>query len=213
MYDQSKTKKQFGFAWIVWGLAATFYFSDYMARVAPGVMHRYLQMDFGINEVGFGTLTASFYIPYILMQIPVGLLVDRISIRRLLTTMSLLTALGCVIFGMADTLMIAAFGRMIIGFSAAFAFISSLRLATAWFPPYKLGLLAGLTQALGMLGAAAGEAPISFLVSHVGWRECMYWVASLFVILAFFFIVIFKTMILWLNLSELKTMNTPFLRH
>jgi len=173
-------------AWIVWGLAAAYYFSDYMARVAPGVMHKELQTAFSMNEIGFGFLTYSFYIPYILMQIPVGLLVDRISIRRLLTTMSILTAIGCVIFGMADTLMIAAFGRMIIGFSAAFAFISSLRLATAWFPPYKLGLLAGLTQALGMLGAAAGEAPISFLVNHVGWRECMYWVAGLFVILAFF---------------------------
>ena len=78
----------------------------------------------------------------------------------------------------------AALGRMVIGFSAAFAFISALRIATAWFPPYKLGLLAGLTQALGMLGAAAGEAPISFLVAHVGWRQCMFWVAGLFVILA-----------------------------
>jgi sugar phosphate permease len=72
-------KRQLGFAWLIWGLAAAFYFSDYMARVAPGVMHRYLQMDFGINEAGFGILTASFYIPYILMQIPVGLTVKRVT--------------------------------------------------------------------------------------------------------------------------------------
>ena len=26
-------------AWLVWGLAAAFYFSDYLARVAPTVMH------------------------------------------------------------------------------------------------------------------------------------------------------------------------------
>ena len=65
-------KNYLGFAWLVWGLAAAFYFSDYLARVAPGVMHRYLQIDFGINEAGFGILTASFYVPYIFMQIPVG---------------------------------------------------------------------------------------------------------------------------------------------
>ena len=78
----------------------------------------------------------------------------------------------------------ASFGRMLIGFSAAFAFVSSLRLATSWFPPAMLGLLAGLTQALGMLGAAAGEAPVSFLVTLVGWRYSMLIIAFLFITLA-----------------------------
>ncbi|MBA2657581.1 MAG: MFS transporter [Tatlockia sp.] len=186
MLEQQKLHqtKQLTFAWVIWGLAAAFYFSDYLARVAPGVMHRSLQIDFGINEAGFGILTASFYIPYILMQIPVGLTVDRISIRTILTIMSLITALGCCIFGLADGLLTASIGRMFIGFSAAFAFVSSLRLATSWFPPAMLGLLAGLTQSLGMLGAAAGEAPVSFLVANVGWRHSMLIIAFLFVALA-----------------------------
>ena len=184
MIEQHQTKNQLKFAWIIWGLAATFYFSDYMARVAPGVMHRYLQTDFGINEAGFGILTASFYVPYILMQIPVGLMVDRVSIRWILTLMSLITAMGCCVFGLADSLTTASVGRMLIGFSAAFAFISALRLATSWFPPAMLGLLAGLTQALGMLGAAAGEAPVSFLVATLGWRHSMLIIAFLFIALA-----------------------------
>lgn len=182
--EQSNSKQQLAYAWLVWGLAAGFYFSDYMARVAPGVMHRFLQKDFGINEAGFGILTASFYIPYILMQIPVGLAADRISIRWLLTIMSIITAFGCVVFGLADGLLMASVGRMLIGFSAAFAFVCALRLATSWFPPVMLGLLAGLTQALGMLGAAAGEAPVSFLVSWVGWRHSMLIIAFIFIALA-----------------------------
>jgi MFS family permease len=172
------------FAWLIWGLAAAFFFSDYLARVAPGVMHRFLQMDFHINEADFGILTASFYVPYILMQIPVGLTVDRMSIRWILTVMALVTALGCCVFGLAGNLWIASVGRMLIGFSAAFAFVSALRLATSWFPPTMFGLLAGLTQALGMLGAAAGEAPVSFLVGTVGWRHSMLIIALLFIVLA-----------------------------
>jgi len=182
--ENSSRKQYLAFAWLVWGLAAAFYFSDYLARVAPGVMHKYLQSDFGINEAGFGILTASFYIPYIFMQIPVGLTVDRLSIRWLLTIMSLITAFGCCVFGLANGLMTASIGRMLIGFSAAFAFVCSLRLATSWFPPTMLGLLSGLTQALGMLGAAAGEAPVSFLVNNVGWRHSMLIIAFLFIALA-----------------------------
>lgn len=172
------------FAWLIWGLAAAFFFSDYLARVAPGVMHRFLQIDFGMNEADFGTLTASFYIPYILMQIPVGLTVDRLSIRWILTVMALITALGCCVFGLADGLWVACIGRMLIGFSAAFAFVSALRLATSWFPPAMFGLLAGLTQALGMLGAAAGEAPVSLMVGVVGWRHTMLIIAFVFIGLA-----------------------------
>ncbi len=171
-------------AWFIWGLAAAFYFSDYLARVAPGVMHRELQDAFGINEVGFTTLTAFFYIPYIIMQIPVGLTVDRIKIRYLLTSMSLITAVGCCVFAMSHGLFVASFARLLIGFSAAFAFISALRLATSWFPPAKLGLLAGLTQALGMLGASAGQAPLSYLVTAVGWRQSMVMVSTIFIVLA-----------------------------
>ena len=173
-----------GAAWLIWGLAATFFFTDYMARVAPSVMHRALQVDFSINEVGFATLTAFFYVPYIAMQIPVGLTVDRIKIRYLLTVMSLITAAGCIVFGLATNLTTASFARVLIGFSAAFAFTSALRLATAWFPAKMLGLLAGLTQALGMLGASAGQAPLSFLVSGVGWRNSMHIIAAIFVVLA-----------------------------
>lgn len=186
MYDKRTKLHHLLLPWLIWGLAAAYYFSDYMARVAPGVMHQQLQTTFSMSEVSFGLITYAFYIPYILMQMPVGLLVDRISIRRLLTLMSLITALGCLVFGMAPSLWWASLGRMLIGFSAAFAFISSLRLATAWFPPKKLGLLAGLTQALGMLGAASGEAPIAYLVRHYGWRESMFCLAVLFVILAVF---------------------------
>lgn len=182
--EQKSLLSHLGFSWLVWGLAAAFYFSDYLARVAPGVMHRSLQIDFGITEAGFGMLTASFYVPYILMQIPVGLTVDRISIRAILTIMSLVTALGCGVFGLADGLPMACLGRMLIGLSAAFAFISALRLATSWFPPAMLGLLAGLTQSIGMLGAAAGEAPVSFLVSTVGWRHSLLIISFLFIALA-----------------------------
>ena len=182
--SKKPAKANLNLAWLIWGLAATFFFTDYMARVAPSVMHKFIQIDFGISEVGFATLTSFFYVPYIFMQIPVGLTVDRIKVRYLLTVMSILTAVGCYVFGSAHSLHTAAFARLLIGFSAAFAFTSALRLATAWFPPHMLGLLAGLTQAVGMLGASAGQAPLSYLVAANGWRNSMYIIGIIFLVLA-----------------------------
>ncbi len=197
-------------AWLIWGLAATFFFTDYMARVAPSVMHRSLQVEFGISEVGFATLTSFFYVPYIIMQIPVGLTVDRIKIRYLLTVMSIITAIGCYVFGMANNLEIASFARILIGFSAAFAFTSALRLATAWFPPQMLGVLAGLTQAVGMLGASAGQAPLSYLIVGVGWRNSMYVIAGIFIVLSFLIFLYVKDHPSKLNKSAT---NKPIKKH
>lgn len=147
-------------------------------------MSRELQLAFSVSAGGLGALSAYFYYPYLAMQLPVGLIVDRYNIRNLLTIMALITALGCIGFGAASSLWLACLSRAAIGFSAAFAFVSALRLAAMWFPVAMFGVLAGLTQALGMLGAAVGEAPVSMLVSTIGWRQTMYVMAVVFFVLA-----------------------------
>ena len=168
----------------MWGLAVAYFFSEYFVRVSPSVMLPQLIEAFGTTAEGLGHLSAFFYYPYVLMQLPVGLLVDRYGVRKLLTGMAFLTALGCLLFAQAHTVGAAQLSRFVIGFSAAFAFVGSLRLAATWFPPRRLGLLAGLTQAVGMLGAAFGGAPVSFLVSYLGWRYAVLTMGAVFIVLA-----------------------------
>ncbi len=168
------------YPWLIWFIAASYFFCDYFARVSTGVMTSELMRAFDMSALGLGSLSAFFYYPYLGMQIPVGLLVDRFSIRRLLTVMSLITAIGCYVFSIATGFSMAAFGRFLIGFSASFAFVSALKLASMWFPAEKLGLLAGLTQALGMLGAAVGDEPVQFAVQSYGWRQTLFGMAVIF---------------------------------
>lgn len=196
-------------SWLIWGLAATYFFADYFARVSPGVMSRELQLSFSVSAAGLGALSAYFYYPYVLMQLPVGLMVDRLSIRNLLSIMAVVTGIACALFGYADSLWLACFARAAIGFSAAFAFVCALRLAAMWFPAAMFGILAGLTQALGMLGAAVGEAPVSFLVSGIGWRQTMYVMAVFFLILA---VLIYKYVQVRADVEEeeIKAKCSPF---
>lgn len=171
------------YPWVIWGLAAAFFFAEYFARVAPGVMVPQLMRDFHVNALALGSLSAFFYYAYVSMQVPVGMLVDRFGPHRLLTVSSILCGLGCFAFAKADTLLLAEIGRFLMGFGASFAFVGSLKLAAVWFPASRFGLLAGLTQALGMLGAAVGEAPMSLTVGAIGWRNTMLAVASVFIVL------------------------------
>lgn len=172
------------YPWLVWGLGAAFFLSEYFARVAPGVMVPELKSTFEVNAASLGALAALFYWPYVFLQIPVGTLVDRFGPHILLTVTSALCALGCFLFGGAELLTIAKVGRFLMGVGAAFAFVGTLKLAAIWFCPSRFGLIAGATQALGMLGAALGAGPLSFLVVNLGWRETMILIGIILFMLA-----------------------------
>lgn len=171
-YHKDDSKHWF-YPWLIWGLGAAFFLSEYLGRVAPSVIQSELMQTFHINATRFGMLGTIFLIPYIVMQMPVGMLVDRYGPHKLLTATCAICALGCYVFASANSIYVAEIGRFLMGFSAAFAFVGAVKLATLWFCPTRLGLLAGLTQALGMFGAAMGEGLVAVMVNHVGWRESM----------------------------------------
>lgn len=157
--------------WVVWGLAAFFFFAHYVVRVTPGHISEELQIAFNTTKFQLGLLGTSFYIPYVLMQMPVGYLVDRFGSRVLLTVAVLICSLSSVIFANATSLDSAIISRILLGFCSATAFIGALKLITVWFEPRQLALLVGITQALGMVGAAVGGQSVPYLNDTFGWQN------------------------------------------
>ncbi|MGD9108871.1 MAG: MFS transporter [Gammaproteobacteria bacterium] len=176
-------KNNRNYAWFIWVLAAGFFFAEYVARVAPSVMVPHLMRAFQVNAFQLGSLSAFFYYAYVAMQIPAGVLVDKYGPHKLLTILAVFCGVSVLIFAGSHDLRVAEISRFIMGFSAAFAFVGALKLASVWFPPSRFGFLAGSTQAIGMLGAAIGEGAVSVLVEHIGWRDAMYLVGFILVVL------------------------------
>lgn len=171
-------------AWVIWLLAAGFFFAEYFARVAPSVMVSDLMRDFNVTAASLGGLSAMFYYAYVGMQLPVGVLVDRFGPQKLLTVMSAICGLACLLFAYSQHLAIANIARFLMGFAAAFAFVGALKLARVWFAAASFGLMAGATQALGMLGAAMGEGPVALVVAHMGWQKTMVLIGIVLIVLA-----------------------------
>jgi len=170
--------------WFIWGLAAFFFFAHYVVRVTPGHISEELQAAFQTSKFELGLLGTSFYVPYVLMQMPVGYLVDRYGSRLLLTIAVLICSLSCIIFANASILSTAMLSRVLLGFCSATAFIGALKLITVWFEPRKLALLVGLTQALGMVGAAVGGQMVPFLNDEFGWQKTFYFYGITFFVLS-----------------------------
>lgn len=159
--------------WLIWGLAAAYYFYENCLQVSPGVMVPELMRTFAVDAAALGNLAAFYFYAYAGMQIPVGVLIDRYGPRRLLTLATAVCALGCLLFGTAQTLGNAAIGRLFIGFGSAFAVVSCMKLAATWFPLQRFALLTGLMLTVGLSGSIMGETPLALLVANVGWRGTM----------------------------------------
>ena len=142
-----------------------------------------LMRDLHVKAFALGSLSAFFYYAYLIMQIPAGAMVDTLSTKKLLSVMAILCGLSCILFSFSHSIFMADINRIIMGFSAAFAFVGALKIANTWFPAYRFGLLAGATQALGMLGAALGEGPVASLVNDFGWRSTMQWIGDILLVI------------------------------
>jgi MFS family permease len=158
------------FKWIIWSLAALFYFYEFLLRVSPSVMVPKLMASFNITASSVGVLSAYYLYAYAPMQLPVGLLMDRYGLKRILSIASIVCGLGALLFACADQLLIAGIGRLLIGGSSAFAFIAIVYVTSHWFSPRKRASLIGIANSVAMIGASAGVGPLSIAIDRSGWR-------------------------------------------
>ncbi len=185
-------QKNSRYAWFIWTLGASFFFFEYIVRVSPGVLAQELIQSFNINAYQLGLLSSAFSLSYISMQIPVGTLVDKYSVRWLVGFMALLCAGSTFLFATTGTFEWAVLARFLIGITGAFAFVGALKIATMFFSAKHFGFLAGMTQALGMLGASAGVGPLSVAIASMGWRHTLMCLGGLIAVLALLIFILVK---------------------
>lgn len=126
--------------------------------------------SFSVDAPALGLMVASYYYAYAGMQIPLGLFMDKLGPRRLLALAGGVCALGCLLVMMTQNLWIASLGRFLMGAGAACGFLGTMKVATLWFHPSRLGMIAGLSTAIGTIGGIAGQAPLSLLNDVIGWK-------------------------------------------
>lgn len=158
-------------SWLVWAIPATFYLTAFFFRASPAVMTAELMRDFHISAKQLGTLSAFYFYAYVLMQVPVGVLVDSWGAKKLLVLGSLLSAAGTLLFASTDNFMLACTGRAMVGAATAVGWIVTLKIATHWFPSKSFAMISGLGLFIGNLGALFAQVPLRLLMDSFGWRS------------------------------------------
>jgi ACS family glucarate transporter-like MFS transporter len=142
----------------------------YIQRVAISAAAPYITKEFNLTNTEMGWVFSAFAASYALMEIPMGLMGDKLGVRRILTQVVLLWSLFTALTGAAWNLASLLVIRFMFGTGEAGCFPNLTRMLSAWLPVGERVKAQALMWAFGRWGGALAP-PIALLaITQLGWR-------------------------------------------
>jgi len=156
-------------SWLVFGGATFAYIIAVLQRSSLGVAGVAATDRFHVSAALLSTLAVIQLIVYAGLQIPVGVILDRVGPRLLISLGAGLMIVGQTTLALAPSIGIAIVGRILVGAGDAMTFISVLRLLPNWFSGRRLPLVSQWVGTLGQSGQILSAVPLSLLLHSAGW--------------------------------------------
>ena len=169
------------------------YFFSFMLRNINAVAFPEVVREFGLGPDALGVLTSAYFLGFALLQLPLGLLLDRYGPRRVNASLLLVAAAGTLLFAAGTSLAHLTAGRALMGMGFAGGLMASMAAFVLWFARSRMATLSGWMIAVGACGAIAGTAPAEIALRVLDWR-------ALFFVLAGF--VVGASALIWSRVPE-----------
>jgi MFS family permease len=156
--------------WVVVFAAALFFFFEFIQLNMFNALGPALMQTFHIDATTLGELSAYYFYACVIFLFPAGMILDRVSTRKVIIiamTASVLCAFG---FALSSTLWQAKLCRFVTGIAGSFCLLSCVRLASRWFEPRRMALVIGLIVTFAMIGGMIAQTPFTLLTDSLGWR-------------------------------------------
>ncbi|MGD9953330.1 MAG: MFS transporter [Burkholderiales bacterium] len=149
------------------------YYVSYAFRSANALLGPQIASEYGFGAAELGLLTSVFFLGVGLVQIPVGVLLDRFGPRRVDASLLLLAAAGALIFANAQSFAGVVLGRALIGLGVSVCLMASFQAFLLWYPRERIATLNSMAFAIGILGAMTVSVPLETALRVVDWRTVM----------------------------------------
>jgi MFS family permease len=170
-------------SWLVFWVGVFAYIAAVMQRSTLGVAGVSAVERFDAGASALSALAVLQLVVYAAMQVPVGVLIDRLGPRVLITVgLSFLVA-GQLVLAFSPSISVAVLGRILVGAGDAAIFVSVMRLVSSWFSGPIVPQLSQWMGNLGQAGQILSAIPFAWLLHALGWTPAFLAAAS-FVALA-----------------------------
>ena len=154
--------------WMAWIVVVLFYAYQYVLRVIPNVLLPYMQETFNVDGTVFGQFSGVYYTGYALAHLPLGFLVSRYGLKKILPWTVAISALGLWPIIYADTWTARLAGRVLTGIGSSFSPIAGFYILGNFFPKEKFTKLFSIQMSIGLLAAIYAGAPLAHLMDVFG---------------------------------------------
>ena len=156
---------------ILWISAVVFFAYQFILRLTPGVLIDEIMIKYQISASTFGLIIAFYYVGYAGMQIPIGIMLNKLGVRYTVALSAIACVVGNVPLIVSDHWMSALIGRFIIGMGSVAGVLGSVQAARLNFSQKNLSKAIGLTVTLGLIGAIYGKSINRYLLNSYGMNE------------------------------------------
>ena len=127
------------------------------------------------------------------MQIPLGIMLDRLSFRFVTFIAITMASIGTFAFVASDNWNFILFSRFLIGAGSGVAFLSVAKITKTYFPEKYHSLLLGFAFTFGLIGAVFGVTPMKMMFDYFGYNDTFTSLAIVGLSIAFLMLVLGKT--------------------
>lgn len=170
--------------WLLWAILAAAFLLVSLYRLSTAVIADDLMAAFRATGTQLGVIHATFFAVYAVMQIPTGVLVDRVGPRLTAAAGGGVMNLGAVWFTLAGSYPEAVAARFFIGLGGSVLFVAMLRFCASWYGPAGFSTMNGLCFAVGGLGGILATTPFALAVETFGWQSTVRYLAIVGIALA-----------------------------
>lgn len=160
-----------GGGWIIGSVAAGWLLILGLRFTLPALVPQ-LKATFGIDNATAGIAITVVWATYAAMQLPAGMLIERVGERRLLAGSALLTGLSALGFGLAPVFGVFLVVCGLFGFATGLYGPTRATVLANIYPEHD-GAAFGVLLGAGSIGAATVPLAASALVGRIGWQSAL----------------------------------------
>jgi sugar phosphate permease len=170
----SATRTSTHFRWAVAGLIFVIYAIAAADRANIGFALPFIRKEFAMSNTEAGALLSLFLWGYAVMQIPSGMAIEKLGVRRLFSWAMLATSGFTALTGLSASPLMLQLSRFALGLAEAPLPIGIGTTINNWFSPKEKGTAAGIFLSSVKFGPVIVPPLAAVIVTYWGWREIFY---------------------------------------
>lgn len=140
-------------------------------RSALNVIAPELIQELQLSSEALGLANAAFFWALLAVQVPVGILFDRVGARVTVGVLAIASVAGAVMHGSVHDAAGLTLARFLLGVGHGGSFMATVFLISRWWPRERWSTAMSWIFAMSMLGVVLAGTPLAAASQIVGWRS------------------------------------------